>query len=410
MKEQQINKTTNMVSSNGRVRIFAKRFLRQPLRRLKNLLFQLSYSLYYGHKIVLLESQQLLGGNSGALYNYLQTKRAYRKWVFVFLMLHYDGKSFKNQHRLLVFPTNYSSRKKDWLVKHALISFFDDVPVRSGKKGALTIYLTHGCPALKNVKGIINLPQYVDYAICTSQELIPLMSDQFSFPKEKFFVGGLPRNDVLFAPRKDLSSIIDCAGYDKVVLWTPTFRKALYSNRNDSSKSQPFGVPLLSSRNDIDALESKLSSLRMLLVIKPHPYQDTETIGALSDCSHIQVLLANELSKKGVSVNDLFLYSDALISDYSSIAFDYLLTDKPLAFITDDLGEYKLGLVDHHEAMMPGVIINTLDSLLLFLDQLAGGMDSFNGERAKARNSIHSYQNGQYCKRIEELFLERPKR
>ena len=51
----------------------------------------------------------------------------------------------------------------------------------------------------------------------------------------------------------------------------------------------------------------------------------------------------------------LMKYSDALISDYSSAAYSFLLLDRPLAFVLDDIDTYSVGfLVDNFEDFLPG--------------------------------------------------------
>lgn len=364
------------------------------------------YSRYYGDKIILLESQQVLSGNSGALYHYLRSKKEYRKYVFVCLLRRFDRTSFHNKRRVLAFSIDDKSPQKRWLVSHALIAFFDDVPIRSRLPGAPTVYLTHGSPALKNVKGIINVPDYVDYAICTSSCTIPLMSEQFSFPKEKFFVAGLPRNDVLFQEKKDISSLVDPDEYHTVVLWTPTFRKVSFNSRNDSGKEQPLDMPLLETRLDVEALEQFLSDHGMALWIKPHPYQDVSQLKQITGFKHIHILFADQLAKKGIDVNDLFLHTDALISDYSSIAFDYLLIDRPIAYVTDDAEAYKLGFVPDFEALTPGRKLKNMEDLFSFLGEISRGEDGFSAERRRVRDYVHTCKNGGYCESIEKLFLQ----
>ena len=371
----------------------------------KTALTEFWYARYYGKKIILLESQQLLSGNSGALYEYLREKKEYRSYTFVCLLRRFDRSSFRNKRRILAFQVDARDPKKRWLSAHALIAFYDDVPIRPGNNQALTIYLTHGCPALKSVKGIINVPEYVDYAICTSDNMIPLMSQQFSFPQEKFVVCGLPRNDVLFGAKKDISALVSLKETDKVILWTPTFRKVINGIRNDSMKPQPFDVPLLETWQDVQKLDTFLAENHLIVLIKPHPYQDVDRLKQLSGLNRIHILYADQIVKHGITVNDLFPHTDALISDYSSIAFDYLLIDRPVAYVMDDVEDYKLGLVSDYESLTPGPKLKTLDDFFEFLKQIARGKDEFAAERSKVRDYVHSNPRGGYCERIEELFL-----
>ena len=59
--------------------------------------------------------------------------------------------------------------------------------------------------------------------------------------------------------------------------------------------------------------------------------------------------------------NALLLVTDILISDYSSIPFEYALLEKPMIFFAYDMDEYKItnGLIRDYEEQMPGPVVFT---------------------------------------------------
>ena len=64
---------------------------------------------------------------------------------------------------------------------------------------------------------------------------------------------------------------------------------------------------------------------------------------------------------------------DAMISDYSSVWGDYLLVDRPLAFVFDDLEEYRKDRcipLEPIEEYMPGMKVQGVDGIVTFLDSL----------------------------------------
>ena len=83
-----------------------------------------------------------------------------------------------------------------------------------------------------------------------------------------------------------------------------------------------------------------LKKHNILLVLKPHPAQDLSVIKT-ENLSNFVIFTNEDLNKNNISLYEFLGQTDALITDYSSVYYDYLLTDKPIAITTDDLEEYK---------------------------------------------------------------------
>ena len=95
---------------------------------------------------------------------------------------------------------------------------------------------------------------------------------------------------------------------------------------------------------------------------------------------------------------------DAIISDYSSVAYDFLHVNKPIAYDLSDLDEYKLGIIvdDPHE-MMGGHEITKFDDMLLFIDDISENRDPYEEQRKKLFNKVFKYHDGNSAKRVVEL-------
>lgn len=374
--------------------------------RLIEIIRECFYYYYYGKNIILMESHCPFDGNSGALYFYMQKQKKFRRYTYVWIIKGFKDGSFNNSRRVMVYSIENESKEKRWLINHARFSFYDDVPIQAKGKLARTIYLTHGCPPIKNVKGIINVPEYVDYSITSSEFTAQIASEQYSFPKSRFIITGQPRNDVLFDSVQNIQFFYEFGKYKKVIIWLPTFRKSKYEERNDTLKELPYGVPLITSKNDWEKINKDFNHLGVLLVIKTHPVQDVSELQSIinTNYSNIVIYTSDDLYKSKICVNQLFAYSDALISDYSSVVFDYLLTNKPIAYSQDDIDEYKLGLINDYEKITPGYRINSISDLVAFAKDLINNRDPYYKERIKVKNCIHKYQDGGFSKRIVELF------
>ena len=377
--------------------------LHEAKKKIKNTVFSFWYRLYYGKKIILLESHEPFDGNSGALYHYMRANKKYKKYTFVWILQLYSDNGIKNQRRVLLFSKNNKTYRKQWFINHAEFVFYDNVPIRPGNPNAKTIYLTHGCPPIKNVKGIINVPDYVDYAIASSTAAAEIASEQYSFPKEKFIIAGQPRNDVLFEEKKDIELLFNPKRYSKVILWMPTFRKAKSSDRNDTNKSLPYGIPLFKEETEFESLNMTLKRNNLLFVIKLHPLQDTSVVN-LKKYSNIITLTSDDLQKARISTNEILPFADALITDYSTVYFDYLLLDKPIAFLFDDIDDYKLGLINEYEKLVFGDRMMSVYDLISFVNDIALDIDKYSADRKRVKDEMHQFQHGGYCKRILELF------
>ncbi|WP_081594879.1 CDP-glycerol glycerophosphotransferase family protein [Thermoclostridium stercorarium] len=142
--------------------------------------------------------------------------------------------------------------------------------------------------------------------------------------KNKYFWGGNPRNDLLFSDKNCKEMLGINNQYDKIILFMPTFRKSKIINRIDSTSD----FPIISSKN-ISEINSFLKENKVLLVIKPHPYQnDIEFLNL--EFTNIIKFTNEDLAMKNVLLYELLGQVDALVTDYSSVYFDFLLTQKPI--------------------------------------------------------------------------------
>ena len=82
---------------------------------------------------------------------------------------------------------------------------------------------------------------------------------------------------------------------------------------------------------------------------------------------------------------------DLLLTDFSSVYIDFLLTLKPVGFLFDDIESYvsNRGFVfENYKEYMPAVEINNLNSLLAFLDEVFVN-DIFEEKRLKLQDLLH---------------------
>ena len=351
-------------------------------------------------QVIAFENVNSVDGNSGAVFDYIKNKCNRKKYLFVWIL---KDKSFvENKGKSeYYFEHKEKSFLKEVLLYSADFIFFDNIPIWKRRDEQICVYLSHGMPITKNVKGIINIPEMVDFAISTSKATENVNRYMLSLKSTtKSVISALPRVDVFSKSWNELSKLCDNI-YDKTVIWLPTFRTSKYeSERSDSLTEQKYNLPLLSSEDDYYKLDFFLKQNNMLLIIKLHPVQNIESM-TLKSTSNILILTNDELAMKGINLNKLMSQTDALISDYSSAPYDYMFLDRPIGYVVDDFDEYTLGFAyENILELMPGDKIKTIDDFVNFLNTVKNGEDRYKNERNTVFDFMQDCKDFNNCERV----------
>lgn len=257
-------------------------------------------------------------------------------------------------------------------------------------KKRLIINLWHGVPLKKialldpNLKKAARIyfkkifSENYTCILTTSHELIPLMARSFAVSEDKIKVWGQPRNDGLFQ-KNDCREILgqlfpDLPEYTKTVLYAPTFR--------DYGQVQLFPFKDF----DQEQLEAFLEKKNMLLFIRTHVAEQGSAAPYLGKRIRF---LGNEQAEDVTGILNIF---DCLITDYSSIYIDYLLTDKPMIFLPYDRQQYLdgRGMNFDYDDVTPGPKPETFND---FLDALSPKEDFWKSERTRVNRLFNEIQH-----------------
>lgn len=257
-------------------------------------------------------------------------------------------------------------------------------------KKRLIINLWHGVPLKKialldpNLKKAARIyfkkifSENYTCILTTSHELIPLVARSFAVSEDKIKVWGQPRNDGLFQ-KNDCHEILgqlfpDLPEYTKTVLYAPTFRD--------------YGQVQLFPFKDFDQkqLEAFLEEKNMLLFIRTHVAEQGSAAPYLGKRIRF---LGNEQAEDVTGILNIF---DCLITDYSSIYIDYLLTDKPMIFLPYDRQQYLdgRGMNFDYDDVTPGPKPETFND---FLDALSPKEDFWKSERTRVNRLFNEIQH-----------------
>ncbi|MCB2350352.1 CDP-glycerol glycerophosphotransferase family protein [Clostridium estertheticum] len=272
-------------------------------------------------------------------------------------------------------------------------------------KKQIVINLWHGMP-LKNIgyldnKDEKNIPHFT-YTIATSDEFQNVISKVFGVSKSKVLITGLPRNDEINKFKNILSKLkINGEIYNKKILWMPTFRKSVMAEIRNDGKHKNRKLPLLSNE-ELEEFNKYLRDNNDLLVIKLHPL-DYLKKKDFSKLSNIKIVTNCDFKNIGEQLYSLFQEFDAFITDYSSVYFDFMLLNKPIGFVMDDLKEYSSSrgfVFEDIYDWIPGPIIKDVSELKTYIKNVNNDIDDFKDIREEVNNKTNSYSNFNNTKRL----------
>lgn len=281
----------------------------------------------------------------------------------------------------------------------------------------IIIDLWHGFPlkamgyAAKNEpykNNITDRWQHINYVGSYSQMFNELMTKCFQVDKGIFKITGMPRNDFLF---KDITSNVkklfnkelnlSINGRKKIAFFLPTYRHVAFNNRKDTSlnRNNLFGFNELNSTE----LNHFLEKNDLELVVKLHPVDKENLRDQISTSKNIHFLTDEMLRKYSLDLYEVLNVSDLLITDYSSVYFDYLLTKKPILFISVDIEEYIKNrgfIISEYEKWMPGPKVKDQKSFERNIIQLLEDVSFYQMEREWVLEQIHFYKDAQSSQRV----------
>ncbi len=214
---------------------------------------------------------------------------------------------------------------------------------------------------------------------------------------------GYPRNDVLLRPGGEENSheflgvdkealarlrALRKSGY-KAVFFMPTFR--------DTG-----GDAFADGALDVGRLEAFGRANKVAFFLKFHPYL---SISGTSDFKTVHLVRSNS------DAYPLLAEADCLLTDYSSVAYDFLLTGRPQVFFPYDLPKYLArdrGMFYAYEDMAPGPRPTDAEGLFAALrGLLVDGQDSWESERIALRDQLFTHPDGCAAERLAALVRER---
>ncbi len=350
--------------------------------------------------IIIIESHNDFDANGGAYYDYLIREGINNDYKIVWLIKNLPPKELPPN--VICFNIFKPSIRKAYYICLAKLFSADDIITPKVREDQKSYFLTHGGSIwFKHIS--TPLPKSVDYILFSSEQFASYSSLAYGISpdSQKIIYVGFPEQDLFYSANrgKEISKICNVQNYNKVIVWMPTFRKGGGAYRNDLKVEQKLGIPLIDKTCDYNRLNDYLRERHILLIIKLHPMQYIEDI-KISTMSNIIVLTKMEMKKYNLDNYRLLADSDALISDYSTAAVEYMHMDKPIAFVLEDLENYVGLLSESTTELMVGTKIYKLDDMFAFIEDVNNGIDKYKTERNCLFNRTHKYHDGYSCERL----------
>ena len=353
-----------------------RKIARALLRKKKNIKYKKYMKKYQtNEKVILFEA---FGGRNytcspKAMYEKMITMKEFQDyemvWAFVEPEKH-EVAEFKNL-KIIVTKSEeyyeYCAKAKYWIVNSIMPEEIDK------KEDQVYVQCWHGTP-LKRLRYDIEVngatlntieeikkrndidAKRFDYFISPSKFCTEKFISAFNLKnlgKEDIIIEeGYPRNDSLFHyTEKDIKRIKkkwNIPEDKKVIFYLPTFR----DNQHESGVGYTYNLGI-----DFDSLKEKFQD-EYVILFSPHYF-----VAKQVDVSKYEGFVINVTEND--DINDMYIVSDIIMTDYSSVFFDFANLKRPMLFYMYDLDIYKGKLRDFYLDLeeLPGPIAETQEDL-----------------------------------------------
>ena len=226
----------------------------------------------------------------------------------------------------------------------------------------------------------------------------------FFIDPKKVYITGQPRNDKLFSSESQKQNLIkllqiDISKYNKVVLFAPTFR--MWGTRTE-------GIPKKDNVFNFDDYNAErfhyfLKKNKILFLLKFHPLEEELLLSKFEMLDAIILITSNMLQENLLDLYDILGAVDILITDYSSIYFDFLLLNRPIIFVPTDLEEYTKTrgfVLEPYDFWTPGPKVFKFKDFLKELKICTENPNYYEKERKVVNEIINRYKDNKSCERV----------
>lgn len=399
-------------------------FLRMMARYINLYLNKLKYMKYYlfnsvDDKLIVFEvfTGRKYCDSPKALYEYMLNNSKYKDYKFVWCFINPENYQFllKNSNTTIVkigtrdYYKNFA-KAKYWFANSLL-------PLELKKKKKQVFLQTwHGTP-LKRLRcdiectnETINKRQDTLFTNNKDTSRFDYFISPSSFATEKFISSfdlkklnkeniiiekGYPRNDFLFnysdTNIKNIKKQLGIKSNKKIILYAPTFR----DNQRELGLGYTYELGI-----DFDKLASFFAQDYIILFRTHYFIANSFDFSKYKDFI-IDVSLYDD-------INDLYIISDILLTDYSSVFFDFANLKRPMLFYMYDLDLYKNNLRDFYFDLdvLPGPICEQEDELIESIKNINNYWKTYKKKYEKFNQRFNYLDDKNASKRVVQEIIK----
>lgn len=346
------------------------------MKAINILLFILSRIIPVRKNMIVFHSFPDCTDNSFALYKYILINRK-NEYRLIWLIQNPERKPEVQRLLSEIDPKTMCINKRSvlgvyyFLRAHYVFTTHGVIEgVNIKRNNRILVNLWHGMPLKKIGRLDNNSTGYeeknIDYTVVNSELFQQIMADSFGIRMDQVLVTGQPRCDMLYETTDYFSNHkINRSSYNRVGIWMPTYRTSIIG---DIRKDGKFNEGMISfcNEDDLDILNQQLSHINDLLLIKLHPMDVLQNY-SFKQYSNIRFIYQRTFKEQ---LYPLLGACNYLLTDYSSVFFDYEILNKPIGFVINDLSEYSNNrgfCFNNLEEFLPGPMISSLEQLIAFI-------------------------------------------
>ena len=276
--------------------------------------------------------------------------------------------------------------------------------VRNTSKNQVCVNLWHGVP-LKRIGKLQGLEGRTDSILVSTSEFTrEIYFKAFNTPKKSIVITGQPRTDRMLQSNRSsvLKSIFgDSNRSRRLFVWMPTYRISIRDK--DHLDGANFDNIFNCTDFSAERFDSLLEKNNAMCLIKPHPLA---VVPQRFESRNLVFIDESWLTQKSMSLYQLLGATDGLISDISSVIVDYILIDKPIILLFEDLEVYaqKRGFsINPIEEYLPAGVSRNFEEFLVNFEAVLAGDDPYREKRVCLKELYFKHSEVGAADRILDL-------
>ncbi|MGH0600181.1 CDP-glycerol glycerophosphotransferase family protein [Bacillus mycoides] len=253
----------------------------------------------------------------------------------------------------------------------------------------IRVHLSHGIEGLKRNIYPERIED-VDFYICSSKNEKEIKQTEWGIAENKLIVTGVPRYDRLYRSKNIIPQ--------KSILYLPTWREWLYEMEEEEFMQSEFVSKIQRVINDVKLNQILIEAgFRLEVLLHPFMQKKIPLLREVSVNSNIAILGDDE------DISDKIVTSSLLITDYSSVSWDFLYMRKNIIFFQFDQEKYlnERGAYMDFKKELFGEVVFSVDDLIQNIKQLLNDRLEYDDEIINfQREKFFTFFDDKNCERV----------